>query len=122
MKGTEALLPSGDLDSAVAAGSLRVGSREFTLQALKGHTASDLVLADRASGVVFAGGLANTRNYLVWLDQAFGRWAVEGLEMNEVLRAPVPPAFKGWAAFATEYVPNVAHLYPRYEKAVLRRR
>jgi quinoprotein relay system zinc metallohydrolase 1 len=169
MKGTEALLPSGDLDSAVKAGSLRVGNREFALQAFKGHTDSDLVLTDRASGVVFAGGLvfaqrvpttphadmpawlaslqqlqalpagstvvpshgpvhndgsglAGTRAYLQWLDQSFGRWAAEGQDMNEVLRAAVPAPFKGWAAFATEYVRNVAHLYPRYERAVLQRR
>jgi hypothetical protein len=41
--------------------------------------------------------------------------------MNELLRAPVPTEFRGWAAFDTEYVRNVAHLYPRYERAVLRR-
>ena len=39
--------------------------------------------------------------------------------MNELLRAPVPPPFRDWAAFRTEYVRNVAHLYPRYEKAAL---
>jgi hypothetical protein len=36
------------------------------------------------------------------------------------LRAEVPAEFRGWAAFNTEYIRNVAHLYPRYEQAVLK--
>jgi hypothetical protein len=64
-------------------------------------------------------GLAETRRYLQWLDGAFTRYAEQGLDMNEVLYAPVPEEFRGWAAFATEYVRNVAHLYPRYEKKAL---
>lgn len=64
-------------------------------------------------------GLAETRRFLQWLDTEFTRHAESGLEMNEVLRAPVPAEFRGWAAFATEYVRNVAHLYPVYEKKAL---
>ena len=53
MKGTQALLPQQD----IAPGPLRIGAREFELRELAGHTASDLVLIDKTSGVVFAGGL-----------------------------------------------------------------
>jgi quinoprotein relay system zinc metallohydrolase 1 len=53
MKGTQALLPDAD----VAPGVLRMGGREIELREYQGHTDSDLVLVDRASGVVFAGGL-----------------------------------------------------------------
>lgn len=53
MKGTEALLPTG----RPMPGPLRLGQREFELREYRGHTASDLVLVDRTSGVVFAGGL-----------------------------------------------------------------
>jgi quinoprotein relay system zinc metallohydrolase 1 len=53
MKGTQALLP----DTDAAAGTLRLGQREFELREYRGHTGSDLVLVDRSSGVVFAGGL-----------------------------------------------------------------
>lgn len=53
MKGTEALLP----DRSVAAGALPLAGRQLELLEFKGHTASDLVLVDRGSGVVFAGGL-----------------------------------------------------------------
>jgi quinoprotein relay system zinc metallohydrolase 1 len=165
MKGTQALLPQQD----IAPGAWRIGTREFELRELAGHTASDLVLIDKASGVVFAGGLifhqrmpttphaepkrwlasldalaplltaertvvpshgpvhrgdaglAQTRDYLRWLDQNFARWAQEGADVNDVLRAPMPPAFRAWAAYPAEYVRNVAHLWPRYEKEALTR-
>lgn len=166
MKGTETLAPDRDL-APPADGRWRIGEREFELLELQGHTASDLVLLDRRSGVAFVGGLvfaqrvpttphaqvqpwlgslqrlqalpattvvpshgpvhadgsglAGTRRFLQWLDRSFADWAVQGLEMNEVLRAPVPPEFRAWAAFDTEYVRNVAHLYPRYERAVMQR-
>ncbi len=165
MAGTQALLPQQD----VAPGPLRIGAREFELRELAGHTASDLVLIDKTSGVMFAGGLvfhqrlpttphaepkrwlasldalaphvvadrtvvpshgpvhrgdaglAQTRDYLRWLDQSFARWAQEGAEVNDVLRAAMPPAFRTWAAYPAEYVRNVAHLWPRYEKEALSR-
>jgi quinoprotein relay system zinc metallohydrolase 1 len=164
MKGTQALLPQQD----IAPGPLRIGTREFELRELAGHTASDLVLIDKTSGVIFAGGLifhqrmpttphadpkrwlasldvlaplvaeravvpshgpvhrgdaglAQTRDYLLWLDQNFARWAQEGADVNDVLRAPVPAAFRAWAAYPAEYVRNVAHLWPRYEKEALGR-
>lgn len=162
MKGTETLAPSATIDPAADGGRWRLGSREFEWREWKGHTASDLVLVDRTSGVVFAGGLvfadrvpttphaqvgdwlqslatfapapgatvvpshgpvhadgrgaAQTRAYLQWLDRQFTDWAAQGLDMNEVLRAPVPADFRRWAAFDTEYLRNVAHLYPRYEQ------
>jgi quinoprotein relay system zinc metallohydrolase 1 len=163
MKGTEALLP----DRTVAPGAWRVGGREFELRELRGHTASDLVLIDKASGVVFAGGLvfadripttphaevpawlasldvvdamaarlvvpshgpvdrgregtAQTRRYLRWVDESFARAARSGFDMTDLLDQRVPDEFRGWAAFKTEYVRNVAHLYPRYEERALRR-
>lgn len=171
MLGTETLAPDMGFDAAAGQGQFRIGQREFEWQLLKGHTDSDLVLLDRSSGVVFAGGLVfsdrvpttpharvadwltslrqlqewpafaratvvpshgpvhqglvgleQTRRYLQWLDEHFTRAAGQGLEMNELLRAPVPAEFKAWAAFGTEYVRNVAHLYPVYEKRELDRR
>jgi quinoprotein relay system zinc metallohydrolase 1 len=163
MKGTEARLPTHTL----GAGPLRIGAREFELREYRGHTDSDLVLIDKASGVVFAGGLVfadrvpttphaalpdwlrslealgalklgtvvpshgpvhdgthgllQTRAYLQWLDGSFTRWAAQGWEMNEVLRATPPEPFARWAAWPAEYTRNVAHLYPRYERAALQR-
>jgi quinoprotein relay system zinc metallohydrolase 1 len=163
MRGSEVLLPSQD----AAPGVLRIGGREIELRELQGHTDSDLVLIDRTSGVVFAGGLvfarripttphaqiaawqnslqslqklpfrflvpshgpvatdrediAATARYLDWMDTTLRSAAQRGLEMNEVLRLPLPAEFDAWAARATEYTRNVAHLYPRYEQAVLTR-
>jgi len=68
-----------------------------------------------------ARGLQQTRAYLQWLDKQFGQWAEQGWEMNEVLRAPVPEAYRQWAAWPAEYTRNVAHLYPRYERQALQR-
>jgi glyoxylase-like metal-dependent hydrolase (beta-lactamase superfamily II) len=64
-------------------------------------------------------GIDQTRRYMQWLDRSFSGWAAQGWDMNEVLRGPVPAEFRGWAAFGTEYVRNVAHLYPVYERAAL---
>jgi quinoprotein relay system zinc metallohydrolase 1 len=54
MKGTETLAPN----TVQTPGRWTLGSRHFELRAYQGHTASDLVLFDRASGVAFVGGLA----------------------------------------------------------------
>ena len=64
-------------------------------------------------------GVQQTRAYIGWLDQHFSQWAQAGWEMNEVLRAPVPDVYRGWAGWPAEYTRNVAHLYPRYERAAL---
>ena len=162
MRGTEAMLPTG----TVALGPLHIGTRDMELREYRGHTDSDLVLVDKTSGVVFAGGLVfaqripttphaqvgpwlqslrafaalpvktlvpshgpvradasavgQTQRYLQWIDGRFRQLAEQGAEMNEVLRSEVPAEFRAWAAFGTEYTRNVAHLYPRYERAVLK--
>jgi len=68
-----------------------------------------------------AQGRQQTRDYLTWLDTQFSRWADAGWEMNDVLRAPVPEPFRRFAGWPAEYTRNVAHLYPRYERAALQR-
>ena len=165
MKGTETLAPDQTIDPAAGGGRWRLGEREFEWREWRGHTGSDLVLLDRRSGVLFAGGLvfadrvpttpharvadwlaslqqgpaaaattvvpshgpvhtdgrgaAQTQRYLQWLDRQFTEWAQQGLDMNEVLRGRVPDEFRRWAAFDTEYVRNVANLYPLYEQQAL---
>jgi quinoprotein relay system zinc metallohydrolase 1 len=53
MKGTEARPAPNDLKP----GSYELGNHHLELLEFKGHTASDMVLMDRDTGVVFAGGL-----------------------------------------------------------------
>lgn len=53
MKGTETLGP----DTLQTPGRWTLGNRHFELRAYQGHTNSDLVLVDLASGVAFVGGL-----------------------------------------------------------------
>ena len=168
MSGTEALLPDRDLAPPAAtppgaAWAWQMGTRRFELRELSGHTASDLVLVDTASGTAFVGGLAfvdripttphadlpawlaslerlrgqgwrqvvpshgpvrpddaglaMTAAYLRWLDAHLARAARAGLDLAEVMRLPVPAAWRGWAAFSTEYLRNVTHLYPGHERA-----
>jgi quinoprotein relay system zinc metallohydrolase 1 len=61
-------------------------------------------------------GVDGTARYLAWLDAALRHAAEQGFEMNEVLRMPVPAEFRAWSAFETEWLRNVANLYPRYEQ------
>ena len=42
-----------------------------------------------------------------------------GLDMGDLLRAGLPAEFRAWADADTEYLRSVAHLFPRYEQAVL---
>ena len=93
------------------------------LESLKALEALGLRTVVPSHGPVHQGseGIAQTRRYLQWLDGHFKKAAEQGLEMNELLRSPVPEEFKGWAAFSTEYTRNVAHLYPVYEREVLKR-
>lgn len=64
--------------------------------------------------------LQQTHAYLSWLDATLQQGAQTGLEMVDVLRSPMPPAFRDWAAVGTEFTRNVTHLYPRYETGSLR--
>lgn len=93
------------------------------LESLKALEALGLRTVVPSHGPVHQGteGIAQTRRYLQWLDGHFKKAAEQGLEMNELLRTSVPEEFKGWAAFSTEYTRNVAHLYPVYEREVLKR-
>jgi quinoprotein relay system zinc metallohydrolase 1 len=98
----------------------QVNAWSKSLATLAALPASTLV---PSHGVVDTGGSAivMTGRYLAWLDQAFRQAADDGLEMNEVLHLPVPDEFRRWAAFDTEYVRNVANLYPRYEREAMTR-
>ncbi len=151
--------------------SVSDANHQLELIQFNGHTAADLVLWDRTTGVVFAGGLVfadrvpttphanisewlksletvskwntskqikalvpshgpyskglegieQTKDYLTWLDQSFKNAALQGMDISEVLRLPVPYKFRGFAALKPEYLRNVTHLYPSYEKEIFKK-
>ena len=154
-------------------GPMSVSDANHRLELIQfnGHTAADLVLWDKTTGVVFIGGLVfadrvpttphanisewlksletvskwntskqikalvpshgpyskglegieQTKEYLTWLDQSFKNAALQGMDISEVLRLPIPYKFRGFAALKPEYLRNVTHLYPSYEKEIFKK-
>lgn len=66
-----------------------------------------------------ADAIAQTRDYLRWLDARLRQAASEGRDLAEVIAMPVPAPYSAWAAMPAEYLRNVTHLYPAYERAAL---
>lgn len=65
--------------------------------------------------------VAQTRDWLTWLDGTL-RTAVEsGLDMAEALELPIPERFQVLDVLREEYRRSVAHLWPRIEQASLPR-
>ena len=58
-----------------------------------------------------------TMDYLRWLDERFTSAANQGMEVNQVMRLPIPERFSKMAAMPAEYHRTVATLYPAYETA-----
>lgn len=84
MTGTEALLPNQNLQP----GAMQFGGREIELLEFSGHTASDLVLVDRRSGVAFAGGLVFRERVPTTPHADIPRW-LNSLEKIRSLKADV---------------------------------
>ena len=64
--------------------------------------------------------IAQTRDYLRWLEQTVREGAAQGMDMTEMLAVPVPARFSALAEVATEYRRSVIHLYPAAERAALK--
>lgn len=56
------------------------------------------------------------RDYLTWLDTALREAAQSGLDMNQVIRLPIPERFAKVSLTRYELVRTVSHLYPYYEQ------
>lgn len=63
--------------------------------------------------------IAQTRDYLTWLDASLRQSVEEGRDMADMLRDPIPARFDGLALVRKEYPRSVSHLAPRFERAVL---
>ncbi|WP_245987023.1 quinoprotein relay system zinc metallohydrolase 1 [Azospirillum thermophilum] len=65
--------------------------------------------------------IAQTRDWLTWLDGSLRRAAAEGRDMAELLDMPIPERFAGLGMLRPEFQRSVAHLYPAIERDSLPR-
>lgn len=65
--------------------------------------------------------IAQTADYLDWLDSGLRAAAREGLDMVEVMDLPLPPRFAGMGAQPQEYHRTVSHLFAEIERQELPR-
>ena len=165
MKGTQA----SAAQKAIEPQTLKVGNRTLELRRLQGHTGDDLLVIDKQSGVLFAGGLifadrvpttphadikswlasldtleqwqaqgqfsqvvpshgpvhkgkhgiAQTRDWLQWLDELMRTHAERGSDLAELMQTPVPDRFAAWAAQPAEFHRSLVQWYPKYEQKAL---
>jgi quinoprotein relay system zinc metallohydrolase 1 len=65
--------------------------------------------------------IAQTRDWIDWLEQALTQAITSGLDMVEAGEMPIPPRFAGMAAARYEIQRSVSHLYPGLEARLLPR-
>lgn len=65
--------------------------------------------------------IAQTRDWLSWLDGALREAVAGGLDMAEAANLPIPARFAGIAAARYELTRSVSHFYPRLEAEFLPR-
>lgn len=63
--------------------------------------------------------IAQTRQWLRWLQATMRQAAEAGLDMNEVLALPLPPELARLPVAASEYRRSVGHLFPQAERQAL---
>ncbi|MFZ4499357.1 MAG: quinoprotein relay system zinc metallohydrolase 1 [Burkholderiales bacterium] len=64
-------------------------------------------------------GIDMTRRWIDWLEATFIEAAGAGLDMSELLAAPLPAEWAALPLAGSEYRRSVAHLYPAIERRVL---
>ena len=114
-------LVAGDLvfyDRAPTTPSADLARWQTSLDALEGIGAAQLVPGhgpvDRDRKAI-----AQTRAYLTWLDGTLRSGAREGLDMIDLMQAPLPPEFAGMGAQPQEYHRSISHLFPEIERQEL---
>ncbi|CAO3356821.1 quinoprotein relay system zinc metallohydrolase 1 [Azospirillum palustre] len=65
--------------------------------------------------------VAQTRDWLTWLDGTLRHAVESGLDMAEALELPIPERFQVLDVLREEYRRSVAHLWPKIEQASLPR-
>ena len=89
------------------------------LQAIVARHHGYVLIPSHGPALDHADAIAQTRQYLRWLDARLRRAAEDGRDLAEVLAMPVADEYAHWAGMPAEYVRNVTHFYPRYESAAL---
>ncbi|MGY6550651.1 MAG: quinoprotein relay system zinc metallohydrolase 1 [Erythrobacter sp.] len=59
--------------------------------------------------------IAQTRDWLIWLEATLREAVASGLDMTEAANIPIPPRFASLAAAEYELTRSVSHFYPRFE-------
>ena len=67
------------------------------------------------------GPIAQTRDWLTWLEGALADAVARGLDMGEAGDLPIPPRFAGMALARYELQRSVSHFYARLEATELPR-
>lgn len=65
--------------------------------------------------------IAQTRDWLGWLETTLRRSVASGLDMAEAASLPIPERFASMAAARYELTRSVSHFYPRFEAELLPR-
>ena len=65
--------------------------------------------------------IAQTRDWLAWLETTLHEAVASGLDMAEAARLPIPDRFAGMAVARYELTRSVSHFYPRLEAELLPR-
>lgn len=65
--------------------------------------------------------IAQTRDYLTWLQARLNDAAASGLDMIETMALPIPERFEDIALVRTEFTRSVSHLFPAMEAKVFQR-
>jgi len=65
--------------------------------------------------------IAQTRDWLTWLERTLRDSVEAGLDMSEALDLPIPERFAGLGVLREEYRRSVVHLWPKIEQAMLPR-
>lgn len=63
--------------------------------------------------------IAQTRDWLGWLETTLREAVASGLDMAEATNLPIPERFAGMAAARYELTRSVSHFYPRFETELL---
>lgn len=64
-------------------------------------------------------GIAQMQDWLQWSTQWMAHNAEHGMDLSEVLHAPLPARFATWSAQPTEWHRTLAHWYPAFERRAL---